>query len=230
VIVGVHQPEFIPWLGFWNQLLHADLFVLTDTTYFRKRHFQNRNRIRTESDWTWLVIPVNQVAQQRVAEARLRPFHEIEMAWMLLAGTYGETAYWKEYAPEIREALKTSATVFDLNYTLILLIRDWLGIKTRIAHSSQVLSLDTDDFLTLSLNVARAAGGRVILSSSAFKQRLLPDHARQHNLQAVFQRFRCHSYPQIYPGFQERMSVLDCLFTHGAAYTMDVIKHGWSLD
>ncbi len=227
MIVSVHQPEFVPYLGFWNQMLHADLLILTDTTLFRKRHFQNRNRIRTETDWTWLVIPVSRVHHQRVVETRLRPFHEVEMAWMLLTGIYGRTDYWDEYAPEIREVLKTSETIFDLNFRLIQLIRGWLKIETKIRCSSQVTKLDTDDFLMLALNAAREAGGKTFLSTSAFKQGALPDYARQHNLSLVFQHFRCHRYPQVYPGFQERMSVLDCLFTHGAAYTRDVIRHGW---
>ena len=47
MIVTVHQPEHLPWLGFFDKMRQADVFVLLDTTQFAKDDFQNRNRIKT---------------------------------------------------------------------------------------------------------------------------------------------------------------------------------------
>ena len=53
MIVTVHQPEHLPWLGFFDKLRQADLFVVLDTTQFAK-DFQNRNRIKTRNGAAWL--------------------------------------------------------------------------------------------------------------------------------------------------------------------------------
>jgi hypothetical protein len=50
LIVAIHQPEHLPWLGFFNKIDQADLFVLLDVVQFRKNYFQNRNRILAHRD------------------------------------------------------------------------------------------------------------------------------------------------------------------------------------
>ena len=50
MIVSVGAAEFLPYLGFWNRIAHADKFVITDTSKYKHRDYMNRNRIRTGPD------------------------------------------------------------------------------------------------------------------------------------------------------------------------------------
>ena len=50
ILVG-HQPEYLPYIGFFNKIIHADKFVLVDNIQFNKISWQNRNKIRTVSGW-----------------------------------------------------------------------------------------------------------------------------------------------------------------------------------
>ena len=43
--VGIHQPEYLPWLGFFKKMMSSELFVFLDDAQFRKKGWQNRNRI-----------------------------------------------------------------------------------------------------------------------------------------------------------------------------------------
>lgn len=45
MVVAIHQPEHLPWLGFFNKMANADEFVILDNVQYRKRYFQNRNKI-----------------------------------------------------------------------------------------------------------------------------------------------------------------------------------------
>src|SRR5207248_9565654 len=58
VIATIHQPEHLPWLGFFNKADQADVLVLLDTVQFRKGYFQNRNRILGPNGLQWLTVPV----------------------------------------------------------------------------------------------------------------------------------------------------------------------------
>jgi len=71
MIVTIHQPEHLPWLGLFDKIRRADLFVILDCVQFRKNYFQNRNRIRTESGWTWITVPVRRPL--------LAPINEIQI-------------------------------------------------------------------------------------------------------------------------------------------------------
>ena len=50
MIVTIHQPEHIPWLGFFNKAINCDVFVLLDNVQYEKNYFQNRNNIINSSE------------------------------------------------------------------------------------------------------------------------------------------------------------------------------------
>src|SRR5881396_2679208 len=69
--VAVHQPQFLPWLGYLDKIDQADLFVVLDTVQYKKNEWQNRNRIRTAQGWQWLTVPVLQKFGQVISEVRI---------------------------------------------------------------------------------------------------------------------------------------------------------------
>ena len=56
--VAIHQPQYLPWLGYLDKLDSADVFIILDTVQFKKHEWQNRNRIRTKEGWQWLTVPI----------------------------------------------------------------------------------------------------------------------------------------------------------------------------
>ena len=58
MIVAIHQPQYLPWIGYFDKLDRADVFVLLDNVQYKKNEWQNRNRIRTSQGWQWITVPV----------------------------------------------------------------------------------------------------------------------------------------------------------------------------
>ncbi len=56
--IAIHQPHYLPWLGYFAKWAAADLFVFLDTVQFEKNGWQNRNRIKTRDGARWLTVPV----------------------------------------------------------------------------------------------------------------------------------------------------------------------------
>ena len=59
MIVAIQQPEHLPWIGFFNKMIQCDLFVYLDNVQFKRRYFENRNRIKTNDGIKWHTVPVN---------------------------------------------------------------------------------------------------------------------------------------------------------------------------
>ena len=58
MIVSAHQPNFAPWLGFFDKMRRSDVLVLLDTVQFIKRGYQNRTRMKGIGGPQWLTVPV----------------------------------------------------------------------------------------------------------------------------------------------------------------------------
>ena len=57
MIVAIHQPQYLPWLGYFDKIDQADVFCFLDDVQYKKNEYQNRNRIKTPQGWQWLTVP-----------------------------------------------------------------------------------------------------------------------------------------------------------------------------
>src|SRR5690348_1614998 len=57
-MVAIHQPNYIPWLGYFFKIAHVHQFVFLDTVAFSHGSLVNRNTIKTSTGPAWLTIPV----------------------------------------------------------------------------------------------------------------------------------------------------------------------------
>ena len=60
-IVAIHQPNFIPWLGFFDKLHRADIFIMLDNVQFPKKggSWTNRVKMLVSGSENWITIPVD---------------------------------------------------------------------------------------------------------------------------------------------------------------------------
>ena len=67
MIVSIHQPEHFPYLGFFQKMNKADLFIILDSVKFKKNNFQNRNRYLNKSGVEeWFTVPVEKKANSKL--------------------------------------------------------------------------------------------------------------------------------------------------------------------
>src|SRR5947209_18898528 len=92
--VAIHQPHYLPWLGYVAKWAAADLFVFLDTVQYEKNGWQNRNRIKTAEGARWLTVPVRAHLGTRVAAVSI----DVDRPWAkrnrrAIASAYGEAPY-----------------------------------------------------------------------------------------------------------------------------------------
>jgi hypothetical protein len=59
MVLGILQPGYLPWLGFFEQMYRSDIFVVYDDVQYDKNGWRNRNRIKTTQGVQWLTVPVH---------------------------------------------------------------------------------------------------------------------------------------------------------------------------
>ncbi len=231
-IVSIHQPHFLPWLGYFNKIQNSNLFIILDDVQFRKNYFQNRTQIKnTNAEPFWFTIPVNKASLETpINKITISEKHDLKKNTKQLEGFYQKTPFFKEYFPELKEILEKKYTHLSvLNYDLLLWALKILTIETTLKHSSEILSntiANPNDRLialckeTNATHYIAGKGGKNYIDEQLFES---------NNIKIIWQEFDTLKieYPQINGTFLPNLSFLDVLFNIGANETKKLIETNW---
>src|SRR5687767_4007939 len=138
MLVAIHQPCFLPWLGYLDRMMRSDLFVILDHVQFERRNYQNRCLIRNEDDSKWLTVPVVQVSQKEtILEKQVDNPPETPRGgrwwgpntFQTLRYAYRKAPHFNRYAPRLEELLNTRwEKLVDLDLAMLEFLREELGI------------------------------------------------------------------------------------------------------
>ncbi|MFH1062877.1 MAG: WbqC family protein [Candidatus Omnitrophota bacterium] len=233
MILSAHQPQYIPWLGYFDKIDKSDCFVFLDTVQYKKREFQNRNKIRTKTGSIWLTVPV------RTKGASLQRLNEVqidnEIDWQKehihsLQTWYASAPHFSDYFPFFKTVYeKKWEKLIDLNIQIIKFILDALKIKTEIYLESE---LKTENVSTLRLiEICKKLDADTYLSGRGGKDYLEESEFTKNNIKLQYQNFTHPEYLQQFESekheFSAYMSVIDLLFNQGPK-SMDIIRAGKS--
>lgn len=224
-VAAVHQPNYIPWAGYFHKMAVADVFVLLDDVVYNRKGFTNRNRIRTPEGWTWLTVPVHASDDSLIREVTIANEHGWRHKhWKTLQTYYNNAPHFEAH----RDALaaiydREWERLADLNAALIEHVHGALGLDTEMVWSSDLDAGGTKTGRNLAL--CRSAGGDVYLSGASGRDYLDRGLFAEAGVGLAFQRFEHPRYDQVYDGFEPNMSFLDMLFNVGPK-TLDVLMDG----
>ncbi|MGE5639348.1 MAG: WbqC family protein [Clostridia bacterium] len=229
MIVAIHQPCFLPWLGYLQRMARADLFVLLDHVQFERQNYQNRTRIRAKTgspspdyEARWLTVPVLQRSrEERVLEKEIDHSGEGRRHWASIAGTtlhhaYRDAAYSDRFLPELKDLLSFRwGKLAELNEALLGFLRDAFAIRTPMVRSSALGVSGAKSALVL--DICRAVGARTFLGGMGGSRRYLDVAAfAEAGIGVEWQDFDPPVYPQCGAApFMPGLSSLDLLLNCG---------------
>ena len=216
-IVVIHQPDFIPWIGFFDRLIKSDIFVVLDNVQYIRRGWHHRDKIKTVSGSTWLTVPVKKKGryEQLINEVEI----DYSQNWIrkhlnTLHHNYGQAKYFSSIFPKIEAVYsKNHQLLIDFNIALIKLINDFFNIQVEMVLSSSLVC--TGSRTDLLINIVKKAGGESYLSGIGSKSYLLEDRFVDEKIDLLWQDFKHPIYTQLQGDFIPELSVLDFLFNCG---------------
>ncbi len=224
--VVIAQPENLPWLGYFDKMRHSDCFVFLDNVQFKRRYFENRNKIRTSNNWIWLTIPVlvKGKFEQKISEVLIDNDRDWRKKhWNSLLHAYSKAPYFKDYADFFEHTYKQDwRFLADFNIACILFIAQQLSLKPEFKRASElnVEGRSTD----LLLNICRHLDASIYYSGKFGKDYLDESRFAEYNIGIAYQDFKHPVYNQRFLPFIPGMSAVDLLFNHGPA-SKDILQN-----
>ena len=224
MIVAIHQPCYLPWLGYLQRMAQADVFVLLDHVQFERANYQNRTRILVEGEARWLTVPVVQRSQkERIVDKEIDNRLEGSRHWSrahlgTLRHAYRAAPFANLYLPVLKDILEARwALLADLDLALLELLREAFGIRTPLVRSSElgVAGAKSD----LILGICRALGAHEFLGGTGGSRAYLDAEAfRRAGIRVRWQDFRHPAYAQCGDApFVPGLSAADLLLNRGSA-------------
>ena len=210
MLVAIHQPHYLPWLGYLEKMAQADLFVVLDHVQFERGNFQNRTQVRVNGAAHWLTVPVVQRSQkERIDEKLIDTRQDWDAAhYETLRRAYGQAAV----APLRAIYEMPWERLVDLNDAMLRFLRAALCIHTPLIYSSTLGVAGAKSELVL--NLCRAVGADALLVGLGGSRHYLDRAAfAAAGVELVFQEFMHPVYPQRGAGpFIAGLSAVDFLF------------------
>ncbi|MBW2605470.1 MAG: WbqC family protein [Deltaproteobacteria bacterium] len=215
--VGILQPGYIPWLGFFEQVYRSNKFVLYDDVQFDKNSWRNRNRIKTPDGPLWLTIPVRQkghisqtLLETEIAEKKRWPRKHLNS----LKSCYAKAPYFDRYIDDLSEILQQEWTcLVDLDIALIKYLLRELEITTPLIRSSELgISGKKTERL---ISICKALEATTFYEGAAGRNYMEEKKFEEAGIRLEYQDYHHPTYPQLYGDFIPYLSVIDLLFNCG---------------
>lgn len=140
--IGIMQPYFFPYIGYWQLINAVDKFVVYDNIQFTKGGWIRRNRILFNGKDKMISIPIKKdsdyldVNQRFLSETfdkeRRNIINQINIA-------YNKAPEFDTVFPLIESAINCGEkNLFDFIYTTIITVIQYLDVDTEIIISSDI--------------------------------------------------------------------------------------------
>ncbi len=214
MIVTIHQPEFMPYGGFFAKAMRADVFILLDIVQFKKNYFENRNRVLVNGEAKYVTVPV--IHKNRLDST----FREVPIAnlekWAhkireTLRSNYRHHPQFEAVFPFFDELFRREhGHLAELNIEIIRYLGSLLGIEAEWVLASD-LGIEGKRSQLLA-DLTHAVGGASYLSGPSGREYLEFEPFERHGLEVCYHDYHAAPYPQPkLDHFEPNLSVFDLL-------------------
>jgi hypothetical protein len=215
--VVLTQPFLFPWVGLWEQMKLADVFVHYDDVQFSKGHFTNRVQIKTESGPKWMTIPIaNNKLGTRIDELETDDRKNWRQSHRALVTSSLGSAPYVDQALDILDEIYAmeTASVGAITMRAIECVAGQLGFGNRGFLRSSDMNIEGSSSQRV-LDIVKALGGDVYVTGLGARHYLDHELFERAGVDVQYMNYAMMPYPQQFGEFTPYVSVLDLIANTG---------------
>lgn len=227
-LVAIHQPNFLPWLGFFDKLARADVLVLLDDVQFprtSKGTWINRVKMLVSGKSAWITVPIVRAAgsEQPINEVLIddaQPWRR--KALRTIEHNYRRSPFFEETFALVEELLSGGERIAELNERNLRTVARSIGLdEGKLVRSSELDASGQSTDLLISLT--RAVGGTAYMPGGDAYRYQEDGKFAEHGLELLPQDFVHPTYEQSVSPFESGLSIVDALMSCGFEGTAELV-------
>lgn len=226
------QPTFLPWMGYFELILKADVFIFLDDFQYSARSYHQRNRLFVNTNQVdWYTVPVikEKSFEKSLNEVQIDNTQAWERKFLKrIERNYCKAKYYDQMFPILEQVFQEkNCCLGEMNIKIIKLLLEKMQIETAIRCSTEfVLKGKRSEKI---LELLRLNEGTIYYSAQGSFEYMLEDNVfPTEDIEVYFQNFKPKEYPQIgnKDGFISHLSVIDAIMNIGFHETRELIEQG----
>jgi len=213
-ICAIHQPNFFPWLGYFDKISRADTFIFLDKVLFSKGSLTNRVKVAVCEKEHWLTCPI--------IRKSFVPINDIEInettnwrksALQTIRCNYAKTPHYKQVFPFIESLFNyDSHNLADFNMNAIKKICEYCQIQCQFKKESELGAEGKSTELLV--NLIRSVGANHYMAGGGAAGYQDDDFFEKNDVGLLFQEFKIKPY-RVPEEFIPGLSIIDYLMWQG---------------
>lgn len=213
--LAIMQPYFMPYIGYFQLINSVDEFIIYDNIQYTKKGWINRNRILVNEKDQLITLPIKKDSDYLdVIDRELSESWEKDKIKMVnvIKSSYNKAPYFKEASELIFECLNNpEKNLFKFIYDSIILINEYLGIKTSIVISSSINADHTLKSQDKVLSLCKVQNADVYINSIGGVELYDKATFKQNGIKLNFIKSNPIQYKQFNNEFVSWLSIIDVL-------------------
>jgi len=218
VIIAGNQPYFIPYIAYWQLMKACDLFLIGDDYAFIKDGWVQRNRILRQGQPTYFGLEISNISSYKLINQTELVKVDYVKKLKDLYHCYCAAPYFEQGYNLMEKVLTFPST--DLTSFLVHsidIIRDYLGIKTKMMFTSQLEGNCCYKCEQRIFDFCERLGGTTYINAIGGQALYKKDEFAKHGITLKFIHSHCSEYSQFKNKFVPGLSIIDVIMFNSQA-------------
>lgn len=229
--LGVMQPYFLPYIGYFQLIAAVDVFVVYDNIKYTKKGWINRNRMLLNGSDSVFSLPLKKDSDSLdIVQRELAADFDRGKLLNQFKGAYGRAPYFAQTLPLLERIVRhKDGNLFRYIHHSLVLLCEHLAIATEIRISSDIAADHELKGKDKVLDICKAVGADTYINSIGGKELYARDDFRANGIELSFIKSRPYEYPQFGAAFIPWLSIVDVLMFNPLDVVRDWIKTNYEL-
>ena len=224
-VVGIHQPNYFPWVGYFHKIACVEKFIFLDDIQYSKGSYTNRVQYLFNDKIHWLTVPCKPKFGTKINKVRILSDGWQEQHLNKIKSAYLKCPLFNEMWPNVENwlSIEINGNLSDLNINIIKEICAYLDIKTKFYRSSEIFIGQESNASERLVKLTKAVGGNEYFSGLGAKKYQKERPFFEQSLSITYSNFVEKPRRQASTCFKQGLSILDLILNIDSAQAKNMI-------